>query len=250
MLMSWVRLVLVIAVSLATARASVPNSFVIVCFGDSTTAPRKNVIVYAQLLQARLKDWPGIAVLNRGVGGDTTDHARRRFESDVLAAKPDLVVIQFGMNDSMIDVWKRPPATLPRISLVDYERNLRQFVDAIHAQGGEAILLTPNQRRWSPVLRERYAKLPYDVAEERGLLLLMPDYVAAVRRVASERKVRLVDVYALYEEWEKSHGRSCGALMLDGCHPNTEGQMLVANALESEVRRIAGERSKRAANAR
>jgi lysophospholipase L1-like esterase len=222
----------VLAVKSATAPA---KKFTVVTFGDSTTNLRKGVEVYTTQLAQRM---PEAQFLNRGVGGNTTELARKRFERDVLAAKPDLLIVQFGMNDSVIDVWKVPSATKPRVSLADYERNLRFFVTAVQHQGGAVILMTSNQRRWSKIFRERYALPPYDSKDEHGLLLLMPEYAAAVRRLGRDCHVPVVDVYALYDRWEKTTGRSCSELMLDGQHPNTAGQRLVADALEPEVRRI------------
>lgn len=211
------------------------RKFTVVTFGDSTTAVRQNVDVYTAQLERR---FPAAQFLNRGVGGNNTEHARQRFERDVLAAKPDLVIIQFGQNDSVIDVWKKPPAEKPRVAVADYERNLRGFVTTLQGAGSAVILMTPNQRRWSPILLERYSRPPYNPADERSLLFLMKDYVEAVRRVAHDLRVPLVDVYAFYDEWERTTGRSCSALMLDGQHPNTAGHQLEADALEPIIRQI------------
>jgi len=85
------------------------KKFTIVAFGDSITAPRKNIVVYSDLLR---KEFAGknVDVINAGIGGNTTAHALARFEKDVLARDPDLVIMQFGNNDSSIDVWKEPHA--------------------------------------------------------------------------------------------------------------------------------------------
>ena len=41
-------------------------------------------------------------IVNAGAGSNTTEHGRRRFQSDVLAHKPALVIIQFGINDAAV----------------------------------------------------------------------------------------------------------------------------------------------------
>ena len=46
-----------------------------------------------------------------------------------LGGKPDTVLIQFGINDAAVDVWKNPPADRPRVSLKQYRENLIYFVD-------------------------------------------------------------------------------------------------------------------------
>ena len=86
----------------------------IVAFGDSTTAPRGSLRTYADCLR---NDLPGKgmvveAVLNAGVGGNSTKSAKARFAKDVLDLHPDIAVIQFGINDSTVRVWAKPPAKL------------------------------------------------------------------------------------------------------------------------------------------
>ena len=70
----------------------------IVCFGDSITAMNQ----YGPMMQDMINDaFPerDILVLNRGVSGDTARGALGRVEADVVAVKPDWVLINFGMND-------------------------------------------------------------------------------------------------------------------------------------------------------
>ena len=98
----------------------------IVGFGGSTTAVRGELKVYCDLLDTGLnRRGIPVRVINSGVDGDHTQKARERFESDVLANDPDIVIIQFGINDSAIDVWKTPSADQPRVALENYEENLR-----------------------------------------------------------------------------------------------------------------------------
>jgi len=48
------------------------------------------------------KFFPGQPFLNRGIGGQTTAQMLVRFHQDVVALKPDVVVIQAGMNDLLV----------------------------------------------------------------------------------------------------------------------------------------------------
>jgi lysophospholipase L1-like esterase len=83
----------------------------IVALGDSTTAGTplfKSPIEappdgegdpqsqFAYWLMQRHPDWQ---VLNRGVNGERSDEIARRFDRDVLAAQPRVVVIIAGVND-------------------------------------------------------------------------------------------------------------------------------------------------------
>jgi lysophospholipase L1-like esterase len=91
----------------------------IVALGDSTTAgtpeflspleapPEGRGDVRSQftywLMQAR-PDW---RVLNRGINGERSDQIAARFDRDVLAERPDAVIIIAGVND----VYQGRPAT-------------------------------------------------------------------------------------------------------------------------------------------
>jgi lysophospholipase L1-like esterase len=80
----------------------------IVALGDSTTAvddwSGQDVAVYPELLPEALAAFGVRArVVNAGIGGTTTRDALERLDRDVGTYSPDLVVIQFGINDSWID---------------------------------------------------------------------------------------------------------------------------------------------------
>lgn len=224
---------------------------VIVAFGDSTTAPRENVVVYATLLEEALAT-KGIAakVVNAGVGGNTTADARARFERDVLAHKPDLAIIQFGLNDAAVDVWKNPPATQPRVSAEEYEKNLRYFVNTLKTRGAEIILMTPNASQWTEKTKQMYGKPPYQPDDPDGFNVLVSRYAEIVRQVARAEKVPLIDVYAAFQAYGKEPGQSIGDLLLDAEHPNSKGHQLVAELLlatQPLVDRLDGKRSTSAA---
>lgn len=68
-------------------------------FGVGASSPRMSYPSrLAAELQALFPDSP-ITVLNRGVNGETTADMLARFDRDVFAAKPDLVIWQVGSND-------------------------------------------------------------------------------------------------------------------------------------------------------
>jgi lysophospholipase L1-like esterase len=214
------------------ALATAVTAGTIVVFGDSTTAPRGTLEVYATLLQRDLSFAGGeVRVVNAGIGGNTTAMAKARFEKDVLAPRPDLVVIQFGLNDSAVDVWKMPPATEPRVALAEYEKNLRGFIAALKAQEARVVLMTPNPLRWTDALKKLYARPPYLPDEVDGMNVKLRDYAETVRRMAREEGVPLVDVATAFEDYGKDPGRKMEDLLPDGMHPNNRGHRLVADLL-------------------
>ncbi|MDZ4286885.1 MAG: exo-alpha-sialidase [Prosthecobacter sp.] len=212
----------------------------IVMFGDSTTAVRPGAIdkVYAQRIAEALKSAGStISVHNAGIGGNTTRAALARLQRDVLDYKPGLIVIQFGINDSAIDVWRKPPATESRIPLAEYEANLRSMIDQARKQGAKVILMTTNPLRWTDRLKEMYGKPPYLPNDPHGFEAPLIRYNDAVRKLASDLKLPLVDVYAAYPAFAVSHKRTIDELLLDGMHPGDSGHQLVAELLLPVIRK-------------
>jgi len=210
----------------------------IIMFGDSTTAPRGSLKVYATRVEAALQSVGStLSVHNAGIGGNTTRDARKRMQTDVLQYQPRLVVMQFGINDSCVDVWKNPPATAPRIAMEEYLLNLRIMITAAQNANAKVILMTTNPLRWTPKLKELYGKPPYHPEAEDGFdSATLGGYNEALRKLAAELKVPLVDVRAAYPEFAKQHQTTIDGLLLDGMHPNDLGQELVAELLLPAIR--------------
>lgn len=204
----------------------------IVAFGDSTTAPRGNTEVYATLLSNELSFEGGdVKVINSGIGGNTTSNAKARFEKDVLAHKPDVVIIQFGINDSAVDVWKKPPATGPRVALETYRTNLTEMVRTLKKDGARVVLMTSNPISWTDPLKKLYSTTPYVLDDPDGMNVLLHDYAAAVRKLAQEEGVGLVDVYTEFKKAGQMPKHKPGWLNKDGMHPDDPGHRLVARLL-------------------
>jgi acyl-CoA thioesterase-1 len=83
------------------------------------------------LLKARFRDVP-IAVLNRGVSGEEVRDMLARFERDVIAAKPDLVLWQIGTNSVLHDHEVTGNAPM-----------LAAGLDRLKATGADVVLINP-----------------------------------------------------------------------------------------------------------
>jgi hypothetical protein len=73
----------------------------IVAVGSSSTAGREDVLAYPAWLEMYLRrkyDNPRIDVVNRGRGGEEANEELLRFDADVFAEKPSLVIWQVGTN--------------------------------------------------------------------------------------------------------------------------------------------------------
>jgi lysophospholipase L1-like esterase len=217
--------------SLTTAHA-LSATPTLVALGDSTTAPRGKTEVYASLLAKELSfDGGDVKVINSGIGGNTTMMAKSRFEKDVLAHNPAITIIQFGINDSAVDVWRKPPATAPRVALEDYRKNIIQMVRALKQRGARVVLMTPNPISWTPPLQKLYSSAPYVTTDPDGMNVLLRDYAEAVRTIAREESVDLVDVYAAFKKADQDPKRKPGWLCADGMHPDDAGHRIVARLL-------------------
>ncbi len=206
---------------------------VVVVFGDSTSAPRGKLKIYADLLREEFHKH-GIAakVVNAAVGGNTTRAALARFETDVVAKHPDLVIIQFGINDAAVDVWKTPPALKPRVSLKEFEANIRQFIRRLKQKRAEVVLMTPNCLAWTPKLKRLYGKPPYLPDDKNGFNVLLTRYATAIRQIGKEQEVPVIDIYRAFNEYGSQKGQQIEDLLLDGMHPNDKGQRLVFELLK------------------
>ncbi|MFC5457790.1 GDSL-type esterase/lipase family protein [Prosthecobacter fluviatilis] len=216
----------------------VPKPGGIVMFGDSTTAPRGSLKVYATRVEQGLQSiGSSMGVYNAGISGNTTQDALKRLQADVLKHQPRVVVMQFGINDSAVDVWKKPPATTPRVPLDAFIRNYRTMIQAAQKQGAKVILMTANPLRWTSKLRELYGHAPYDPAAEDGFeSATLVRYNEAVRQLAAELKLPLLDVHAAYPAFAAKHQTTLDGMLLDGMHPNDLGHQLVAELLVPAIR--------------
>ncbi len=102
----------------------------VVAFGDSITA----FTGWVGMLKGEL----GTNVINSGVGGDTTNHGKSRFENDVLAYDPDVVILNFGMNDQAIVM----ATGKNNVGTDVYEQNYRYFIEELQKIGARVILVT------------------------------------------------------------------------------------------------------------
>lgn len=222
------------------APAPEPKPGGIIMFGDSTTAYRPGTVkkVYSVRVEEALQGvGSSVAVHNAGIGGNTTRDARKRFEHDVLRHRPKVIVMQFGINDSAVDVWKTPPATAPRVPLTEYLKNVRAMISAAKLQKARVILMTTNPLRWTPKLKDMYGQPPYDSDKEDGFdSAQLAAFNEALRKLAVELSLPLVDVRAAYPDFAAKHGTTIDGLLLDGMHPNDLGHQLVSELLFPAIR--------------
>ena len=110
----------------------------IVAIGSSSTAgtgASSSAASYPSRLAVELTQrFPGhpITVLNRGVGGEEIRNMLERFDTDVIANKPDLVLWQFGTNSVIRDD-----------KLNNHNVAIREGLTKIRSTGADIVLIDP-----------------------------------------------------------------------------------------------------------
>ncbi len=193
------------------------RKLIIVGLGDSTTAgtPRFMSPVEAppdgvgdpesQYSYWMMKAHPEWTVLNRGVNGQRSDEILSRFESDVVAEKPSVVIILAGVND--IYQGLTPNAV---------ERNL------------ESMYVLSERKRIVPVAA---TVLPYNTARAKERASIRE--VNAWIETASRAPGRLFcDTNLAVRDKEAPDFL---ASTRDGLHPNVDGYMAMGEALSATL---------------
>lgn len=164
---------------------SKPATVSVAIAGDSTVSDYRSTMAqrgWGQLLP-EFVDTSRVKVENFAAPGRSTKTFKSEGRWDkVLASKAKYVFIQFGHNDS--HPKDRPEATDVK---TEFPANLREFVISARAKGMIPILVTPMHRgMWK--------------ADKVHLTDELLPYVEAMRQVAAEDKVPVVDLYALTEQ--------------------------------------------------
>ncbi|WP_372398770.1 SGNH/GDSL hydrolase family protein [Azospirillum sp. HJ39] len=181
----------------------------IVAIGSSSTAgagasgPDRT---YPARLAHHLRDRFGmadIAVLNRGINGETDDQTEKRIDADALAARPDLVIWQVGANTVLRDGDQGLS-----------ERSVRQGVERLRAAGIDVVLM---DLQYAPRMVEKAGVAPM---------------LARIADIAADERVGLFHRFAVMRSLVDSRRMAVTDLIgPDGVHQNDGGYDCVASML-------------------
>ena len=191
----------------------------IVCLGDSIcygygVRPDK---AWVSLLAAMLnRHCPECSVCNAGVSGETAGEGLFRLPS-LLKSTPDLLYVQFGLNDA----WQQIPVE-------QYLGNMREIICQALGSGVHSLIVATNhgvcvteeqQRDGGKELRERARW--YNTCL-RDALAMLPE------------RLTLVDMEALFEQAEGA--KQTRLLQYEGVHLSEQGNIVYARRLEPVFR--------------
>jgi lysophospholipase L1-like esterase len=143
-----------------------------------------------------------INIINTSIGGENSISGEKRFDSDVLVHKPDVLFIDYALNDRSIGLDK---------SRVAWETMIRKALD----RGIKVILLTPSPDQSVNILESNNDLEKHSVQ---------------IRTLAKKFGVGLVDSYGVFRQIASS-GDTISNYMSQVNHPNEKGNSLIADEI-------------------
>jgi lysophospholipase L1-like esterase len=185
---------------------SAPNAATIYIAGDSTVTDRDGGgdVSWGQLLPVFLK--PGIAVSNNAQSGETMKSFMNALRLDKMLStmkKGDYLFMQFTHNDSKIS-WPQTyvdPETT-------YKAYLKVYIAEARLRGATPVLVTAMDRGARGTGAPTYGH---------------GGYPQAMREVAQEEHVTLIDLYSMSDTFYESAGADAGKVLADGTHSTAYG---------------------------
>lgn len=223
--------VLPVAILPLAAQTTTVSKTKIVLVGDSTVTDNAGWgLGFKQFLTDRAE------CINTSRGGRSSQSFMTEGRwTEALALKGDYYLIQFGHNNE-------PGKPGRSTDMPTFVANMKQYVDDARAIGAKPILVTPLTRR------------QWDKANPGKIKSSLAPYAEEVRKIASEKKVPLVDLQARSIELCESLGpEKCLAFSppkvvdgtntggFDGTHLNAKGYVLFARLVVDELRKNAPE---------
>lgn len=153
-----------------------------------------------------------VNVITTSIGGEQSEQGEKRFKGDVLTMRPDVLFIDYALNDRGIGLGRA-------------EKAWRKMIESALAYGCKIILLTP-----TPDLTE-------DITDNDAPLA---GYAGLIRGLASEYRVGLVDSYLIFKTM-KQNGVNLSEYMAQGNHPNASGHRVVALEIQQWFMLISGQ---------
>ncbi len=194
----------------------------IFCFGDSITFGERDTRCggWVSRLNQRLYSDTGpnyllkTAAYNLGIGGETTDGLKQRFEQELLAryhkGMASTVLFQYGLNDMVIHKNKN------RVPLNYFKRNLQVCLDKAQSLGVEIGLIGILPFCETLDGKENcYGHLRFsrDVALYNDCLMELAEVYGAA----------FIDVSSEFD--------ATSMLMEDGIHPNADGHEIIEHSI-------------------
>lgn len=165
--------------------------------GYFVTPTVNTLFAYPYLSLAAIKERYSNAVVNvitTSIGGENSEQGCVRFDNEVLTHLPDVIFIDYALNDRSIGLEKAKKAWTKMI-----ERSISKNI--------KVILMTP-----TPDLTE-------DITDDNAIL---EQHSTQIRQLAEYYKIGIIDSYAIFKN-KKKEGENLELYMSQNNHPNELG---------------------------
>jgi acyl-CoA thioesterase-1 len=167
--------------------------------------PQVNTLsAYPHLTLKMIKEKYPPAVVNAivtAIGGEQSEQGAKRFKEEVLNHKPNVLFLDYALNDRSIGLER---------AKIAWEKMILEAM----TQGVKVILLTP-----TPDLKE------YILSNNA----LLEQHSQQIRELAAKHYIGLVDSYAIFKKIAKTENLQ--SFMAQSNHINKKGHKLVADAI-------------------
>ena len=186
-----------------------------ICFGQCISPH----LTWVSRISAELHREAGkrdITIINSSVNGNTTRLALERVDNDLQRQRPDVVVVQFGLNDC--NCWMSDDGH-PRVSPRAYAANLHEIITRSRLFGASTILLLTNHLTQpnGPVELKQAAQAKGTYRSR------IRDYNEIMRQVGESSGNTVIDIEKAWIEGPEKVERGESMLAPDGLHLSLEG---------------------------
>lgn len=164
-----------------------------------------------------------ISVINRGIGGNTVEDLRSRWSDDVLALRPDWLVVKIGINDINQYLTHQGPVPLPPET---YEEIYDQLLTRTRQELPQCNLL---------LIDPFYGSTDTMPGSYRAkVVALFPEYLAAVGRLAVKHGARHLKLHEIFMAKLKVQHPDV-YFPNEPVHPLSSGHFLIAESVYSAL---------------
>jgi len=209
-----------------TSFTTLDNPTRIVFFGDSITQAGVNKTGYITKM-AEMLGTLGLAskyeLIGAGIGGNKIYDLYLRHEEDVIAKKPNIVIIYVGIND----VWHKT-SSRTGTDADKFERFYSALIKRLQKANIQVVICTPT------VIGEKFDS----TNENDGDLNA---YSNIIRKIATDNQCKLIDLrkaFMSYEEKNNIENKASGILTTDRVHLNEAGNQFLAETMWETIKTL------------
>ena len=181
-----------------------------ICFGQYVSTDRVWTTNISRYL-SESREFSDVLTQVTAVNGETSREALARLSHCVTSHSPDLVWIQFGLNDS--NYWKTDLGA-PRVSMASYSSNLEEMIERCMLSGSKKIIIATNHQVTKTLEHEPSSTKYTDNAKR---------YNEAVRNLCSSLNSSKLELIDIEIGMRSKFDHPSEYLLSDGVHLNEFG---------------------------